>query len=584
MESVQYLRVLRRGWLWLLAAAVIGASAGVATTAGASAGSTKGRYFAATHTDVALESPQQASLLGQATLVASVGEVPQRVADEMGGLSAAEVAGHVLVRADEKLRVIRYTAFAGEPDTAVRMADAVSSHLRRYLLDQARVQADERRAEVQQRLDALNARLDEIGRSPNGARDVSDGERAALVEEYGIASAELQRVGATVVPSVRLLTLEDAEPIAVDGDAYAAGLRSARADGVADATASRVSEEEASFDETPPNRIVRAGIGGLLGLLLAAAFLLVRDRFNAHVLDRHDAEVAFGLPVIATVPPLRRSQRRGTPVFVREPYSPVAEAFRSLRTSAAALPTVSWARGSERDARPAVYLVTSAAHEDDRSIHVANLAAAFAEAQRTVLVVDCDYRSRGVEQLLGAKPAPGGSDGPMATAVSGVWLAPAQVNGQAVTNPATFLAQQRRIVKAALDRFEVVLLDVAPLSVASDAADLLPVADRVLVVARAGTTGIEAATRSSELLERLAAPVVGVVLGDAADRPGSVLPYRPVRVDPEPPAQPEHEPEPEQGPTLLLDLAGEERREDERRPSRRAERSRFGRAGRRRRA
>ena len=59
---------------------------------------------------------------------------------------------------------------------------------------------------------------------------------------------------------------------------------------------------------------------------------------------------------------------------------------------------------------------------------------------------------------------------------------------------------------------DFVLVDSPPLLVANDAAELARHADGVLLVARAGRTLIEAAERSTELLQRLEIPVVGVVL------------------------------------------------------------------------
>ena len=64
---------------------------------------------------------------------------------------------------------------------------------------------------------------------------------------------------------------------------------------------------------------------------------------------------------------------------------------------------------------------------------------------------------------------------------------------------------------------DVIILDCAPLVVASDVVPLLPEADGVIVVARAGKTRQELAASTTALLERMGAPTAGVVLNDARE-------------------------------------------------------------------
>ena len=77
--------------------------------------------------------------------------------------------------------------------------------------------------------------------------------------------------------------------------------------------------------------------------------------------------------------------------------------------------------------------------------------------------------------------------------------------------------QMERLLEAPAKITDVVVLDCAPLVVASDVVPLLPQADGVVVVARAGKTRSELAARTTELLARLGGKVVGVVLNDATE-------------------------------------------------------------------
>ena len=77
--------------------------------------------------------------------------------------------------------------------------------------------------------------------------------------------------------------------------------------------------------------------------------------------------------------------------------------------------------------------------------------------------------------------------------------------------------QMERLLERARAIADVVVLDCAPLLVASDVVPLLAHADAVVVVARAGKTRSELAARTTELLTRLGGKVVGVVLNDATE-------------------------------------------------------------------
>jgi Mrp family chromosome partitioning ATPase len=67
----------------------------------------------------------------------------------------------------------------------------------------------------------------------------------------------------------------------------------------------------------------------------------------------------------------------------------------------------------------------------------------------------------------------------------------------------------------------VVVIDSAPLLVASDSTLLLSDVDEVLVVARSGRTTAKVAARTAELLKRLDAPITGVAFNSS----GQVLGY-----------------------------------------------------------
>jgi capsular exopolysaccharide synthesis family protein len=171
-----------------------------------------------------------------------------------------------------------------------------------------------------------------------------------------------------------------------------------------------------------------------------------------------------------------------------------------------------------------VILVASAGAGEGKSTSVANLAVAMAESGREVLVVDTDFRAPTVHLAFGLQNGPGLTDLITDPNLSGNNLAdlvhPTSVpgvslvhGGSSVENAAELVATRgAHLLSQARSLADVVIMDTAPLLVVSDAAELLPEVDAVVLVARVHRTTRDSARRTFELLDRAKIPVLGVVL------------------------------------------------------------------------
>jgi Mrp family chromosome partitioning ATPase len=176
---------------------------------------------------------------------------------------------------------------------------------------------------------------------------------------------------------------------------------------------------------------------------------------------------------------------------------------------------------------PLVVMITSAAPGEGKTTTAANLAAVFAEAGSSVLVVNCDFRRPTIHRFFGVEDEPRRVH---ETAVPGVKIVTNVLNDPA-SNPSQVVAAQRQVVAAARGRFDVILLDTAPLLTANDAVELVSSADMLVLVARVGVTKYDNAEQSIELLTRLDVPLAGVVLtGVAAASNDYYYYYQPGRV------------------------------------------------------
>jgi Mrp family chromosome partitioning ATPase len=154
-------------------------------------------------------------------------------------------------------------------------------------------------------------------------------------------------------------------------------------------------------------------------------------------------------------------------------------------------------------------MVVSGEPREGKTISSANLAAAFAETGMTVAAVDCDFRCPNLNQYLQAPThEPHGKRLP---AVPGVTFVPTAPKDRRA-HPADVIARQRTIIEYLRTRADVVVLDVAPLLITNDAAELFSLADVALIVVRAGQTRIHSAERVRDLLARHTVPVAGAVV------------------------------------------------------------------------
>jgi capsular exopolysaccharide synthesis family protein len=229
---------------------------------------------------------------------------------------------------------------------------------------------------------------------------------------------------------------------------------------------------------------------------------------------------------------------------------PLVEAFRSLRTvvlySAAMSdrpehetnghnPARKIGAAQHADHDSQVVLITSPGAGEGKTTTAAHLGALLAEVGKSVLVVSADFRRPRIHELFDSVCEPGLTDCLMGTSelgiadldiettVPGVKLLP---SGSPVSNPAPFLRETAQLIAAARQLFDYIIIDTAPLLVANDATELAGVADMVILLARADRTTRDAAARAAEILERVEAPVLGVVVVAPSDTPTAYRYYK----------------------------------------------------------
>ena len=545
MDLLSYFRALRRRWAVILLCAVIGAAVGYASTLLDNEEAKKGRtYYKATNTlvldAVQEDGPLRSSFtnLDQIAILATTGDVPNRVAEELGtSETGRELSERVVTTTNSLTTTLDLTLADPDPDRAVQLADTFAEALIASLDQRDRDRYDEAVADLDSDLTSLQAQANELFARLNTVPPPPDAETIkrqydATQNNYYAKFGQRQELLTAGPATTSMTVLEPAEAQPIDADEYrtrldlgALGQNHLRAGFTEEGQADLIVSSSSSFD-SPTARTV---MGGFLGLLVGVGLALFADRLDRRLRTRDAVEEAYGLPVLAEVPNLSKKEQSETVlVSYSAPLSRVAEAFRAVRTSlvfqqhtalgGAAPPPGGNGAGTAPLFEPApgdpmVIMVTSAAPREGKTTTSANLAVAFAETDASVLVVNCDFRRPTIHRRFGVEDEPRRVQD---TRVPGVKIV-TNVLPDPHANPSQVVAAQRQVIAAARGRFDVIILDTAPLLTANDAVDVVGSTDLVVLVAQAGLSTSDNAERVVDVLTRVNAPLGGVVLLATAD-------------------------------------------------------------------
>jgi non-specific protein-tyrosine kinase len=258
-------------------------------------------------------------------------------------------------------------------------------------------------------------------------------------------------------------------------------------------------------------------LAAVVGLLIGLAVAFVLDYLDDKIRTEEDLEVATGRPVLAVVPVDPPPDHR--PIALSEPTHESVEAYRGLRTNLQFL-------GLDQPIR--VVQLTSSMAGEGKTTTSANLAIVLAQAGHRVALLDNDLRRPRIHDLFGIPQSPGFTDLLLGTVakdvvnrvdvhVDGSHQLSVYTSGAVPSNPSEVLSG-RRVQKLLTEMglfYDYVIIDSAPILPVSDSVALAASVDGVLVVAQADRITGDDVTDTIERLDRVGAPILGVVLNRA---------------------------------------------------------------------
>lgn len=262
-------------------------------------------------------------------------------------------------------------------------------------------------------------------------------------------------------------------------------------------------------------------IAGVLGALLGAGFVLVRDNLSNTFRSPRQIEEMTAQPVLATLPMLGSRMKREDLIayLLQKPGSSLAEAARDLRTSILT---------SNAATPPKVVMLTSSFPGEGKSTISLLTALASRQMGKSTIIVDCDLRASSISRFFSGREGKEGSG--ILSALSGTAtlqealhedkatglhaLTVSQGAAQADRNAADILSSRdfADLVQRLSQIYDLVILDTPPTLIVTDARIVSALADVVVYIVRWDETPRDAVLEGLKELQSIRAPIAGTVL------------------------------------------------------------------------
>jgi len=280
-----------------------------------------------------------------------------------------------------------------------------------------------------------------------------------------------------------------------------------------------VSRAKVPRDPVSPNRARSASFATLLGLFLGGGLAILREATTKTLRNRREFDHVLEIPFLGHVPMIPQGRKRGGHerlILVDDPQSPAAEAIRAIRTT---LEFLLPAEGSH------VLVVTSALPEEGKSLICLNLAVAFQELGKKVVLVEADMRRPSLHHALDLQPEPclsgylqgRGSLQELVQVPAAEPRLPVIPSGPTPPQPADLLAgsKMQELIGLLKQQYQYILIDTPPVLAAADTTVLAKLAESTVYVVRAGRTDRDVVLAGRQRLVDVGARLLGGILNRA---------------------------------------------------------------------
>lgn len=235
-----------------------------------------------------------------------------------------------------------------------------------------------------------------------------------------------------------------------------------------------------------PRTAINYLIALIIGLLIPALYLFLKDFFNVSISDRKDVEKLTDFPIIGQIPQI---SEKDPCVVINSPKSPVAEAFRSIRTNIEFI-----TQGKPKS----TILVTGDMQSIGKTFNAINIASVYALYGKKTVLLGFDLRKPKLFKEFGLTNNTGLSsylsnkenlDSIIQTSVKTPNL-DIITSGPIPPNPAELIASDKckQLFDELKEKYDYIIIDTPPLGLVTDAFLLMKYTDVNLFIVRQDVT------------------------------------------------------------------------------------------------
>jgi len=203
--------------------------------------------------------------------------------------------------------------------------------------------------------------------------------------------------------------------------------------------------------------------------------------------------------------------------ILKNPKSSVSEAYRTLRTNI---------QFSQGDKTIKTIVITSSGAGEGKSTTCSNIATAFAQSGHKVLIIDCDLRRPVQHKLFNISNEKGLTHFLISSCTLNEAVKQTEIEGLHIItagvippNPSELINCKRfqEYLEKLKEIYDYIFIDTPPAGIVTDAQILAGKADGTVLVVNSRNTDKKAAVATKDLLDKVGAHILGVVLNKAVE-------------------------------------------------------------------